>query len=178
MACVPLASATVAVAATLRVTTTTDEPASPAGQCSLREAVATIDAPGIRTDCGTASRRSNTIVLKAGHYTLSVAPTGADDNTSGDLNVTATGPVLITGAGTKATVIDASALGDRVLSIASGAKVTLRRVTVTGGHPPAASPGTPGWLAWAAPLAAQGAAATTSGALARVVASTTAAGWF
>ena len=41
-------------------------------------------------------------------------------------------------------VIDATGLGDRVLSVARGAKVTLIRLTVTGGHPPAGKRGSAG----------------------------------
>ncbi len=45
------------------------------------------------------------------------------------------GPQLtIAGAGTDATVIDASGLGDRVLSIAPGAEVKLSQLRISGGH--------------------------------------------
>jgi hypothetical protein len=87
---------------------------------------------------------SNTIVLGADTYTLSIAPAGADDNVTGDLDVTGTTPLTISGAGTTASVIDATGLGDRVLSVAAGATVTLERFTITGGHAPDGSAGANG----------------------------------
>jgi CSLREA domain-containing protein len=79
----------VAGAATLTVTTTTDTVAAGDGQCSLREAIAAVDTPGAASDCGTANATGNTIVLGPGTYVLSIAPTGGDGNTSGDLDLTA-----------------------------------------------------------------------------------------
>ena len=86
-------SAASAVAATLKVNTTTDETTSGDQLCSLREAIAAANSPGTASDCGTAGSVSNTIVLGAGTYTLSIAPAGADDNATGDLNVTGTTPL-------------------------------------------------------------------------------------
>ena len=133
-----------AVAATLKVNTTADETTSGDGLCSLREAIAAANSPGTASDCGTADSVSNTIVLGAGTYTLSIAPTGADDNTTGDLNVTGTPPLEIIGAGATATVINATGLGDRVLSVTAGATVTLQGLTVTGGHAPDGAAGADG----------------------------------
>ena len=133
-----------AVAATLKVNTTADETTSGDGLCSLREAIAAANSPGTASDCGTADSVSNTIVLGAGTYTLSIAPTGADDNTTGDLNVTGTTPLEIIGAGATATVINATSLGDRVLSVAAGATVTLQGLTITGGHAPDGAAGADG----------------------------------
>jgi CSLREA domain-containing protein len=129
-------SAVSAAAATLNVNTKTDETISGDHLCSLREAIAAANSPGIGSDCGIAGSVSNTIVLGAGTYTLSIAPAGTDDNATGDLNVTGTTPLTITGAGTTASVIDATGLGDRVLSVATGATVTLENLTITGGRPP------------------------------------------
>ena len=125
-----------AAAATLKVSTTTD---SHGHKCSLRAAITAVDSPGVRTSCGKAGRVSNTIVLRAGHYRLTVKPAGADDNTTGDLNVTRSTRVTISGAGSAATVIDASGLGDRMLSISGGSRVTLSRLKISGGHAPNAS---------------------------------------
>jgi hypothetical protein len=144
LACVPFASAGPAAAATLRVNTTKDELATHDRRCSLREAIAAVDAPGRRTDCGTAGRAPNTIVLRAERYLLSIAPAGADGDTSGDLNLPATAPLTIVGAGPGRTVIDASRLGDRALSVANGANLTLRSLRVAGGRAPDAKPGAPG----------------------------------
>ena len=139
-----LGSPLVAAAATLTVNTTKDELGRHDGRCSLREAIEAVNAPWNRTDCGSVSRRSNAIVLRPGRYTLSIPPVGVDDNTSGDLTVSSTAPLTITGAGVRATVIDARRLGDRVLSVASGARLTLVRLRITGGRPPAASKGSSG----------------------------------
>ncbi|HSO99642.1 MAG TPA: M23 family metallopeptidase [Solirubrobacteraceae bacterium] len=129
-----------AAGATLMVNTTRDELASHDRSCSLREAMAAVDSPGRRSDCGTASRRFNTIILRSARYLLTIRPVGADDDTTGDLNVTSSASLAITGAGTGTTVIDASRLGDRALSAATGAKLTLRRMRITGGHAPNAAP--------------------------------------
>jgi CSLREA domain-containing protein len=131
-------------AATLRVTTTADELTSGDGACSLREAIAAANSPGSATDCGTASSTSNTIVLPAGHYALSIPATGADDNSSGDLNVTGHTPLTVSGAGLSATIVDATGLGDRVLSIATGASLTVQRLEISGGHAPAGAAGANG----------------------------------
>lgn len=138
-----LASAA-ASATTLKVTTTKDELSGHHGKCSLRKAIQTVDSPGTRTACGTARRGPNTIELPAGRYRLSIQPKGADGNATGDLNVTGEGRLTIVGRGKADTVIDAAGLGDRALSIAATASVTLRRLTITGGHPAAAKNGSRG----------------------------------
>jgi CSLREA domain-containing protein len=144
VACVALVSPVAAAAATLTVTTTRDELVAHDGRCSLREAIGAVESPGTRTDCGRVSRGSNTIVLGSGRYVLSITAAGADDNTSGDLNVDGAAPLAIAGAGLRATVIDAGGLGDRVLSVASGARLLLSRLSITGGRAPAGSAGAGG----------------------------------
>ena len=144
VSCVPLVSPAAAVAATVTVTTTRDELVVHDGKCSLREAIQTVETPGTRTDCGRVRRGSNTIVLGSGRYGLSIPSRGADDNTSGDLNVDGAPPLKITGAGLRATVIDAGGLGDRVLSVGNGARLALSRLSVTGGRAPAAPAGASG----------------------------------
>jgi hypothetical protein len=119
-----------ALALTLHVNTTTDGlhagacAANTPGQCTLREAIAEGDAaPG------------STITVPAGTYTLTIAPSGADDNTTGDLNITA--PMTITGSGATATIVRAGttpASGiDRVLSISSAGAVTLSGMAIRNG---------------------------------------------
>ena len=142
--CVLLVRPVAAAAATLRVTTITDELVAHDGRCSLREAIEAVRSPATRTDCGRVSRGSNTIVLGSGRYVLSISAAGADDNTSGDLNVDRAAPLTITGAGLRSTVIDAGGLGDRVLSVASGARLVLSRLSITGGRAPAGSAGASG----------------------------------
>ena len=129
-----------AAGATLMVNATRDELTSHDRSCSLREAIVAVDSPGRRTDCGTASRRSNTIILRSERYVLMIRPVGGDDDTTGDLNVTSSAPLAIIGAGAGTTAIDASRLGDRALSVATGAKLTLRGLWIMGGHAPDAAP--------------------------------------
>ncbi|MGI8712064.1 MAG: choice-of-anchor Q domain-containing protein [Solirubrobacteraceae bacterium] len=142
--CVPLVCPVAAAAATLTVTTTKDELAAHNGRCSLREAIEAVETPGARTGCGRVNRGSNTIVLGSGRYVLSIPPRREDDNSSGDLNVDGAASLTITGAGVRATVIDAGELGDRVLSVASGARLVLSRLSITGGRAPAGSAGASG----------------------------------
>ncbi len=74
-----------------------------------------------------------TILLPAGTYTLTIASSGLDDETTGDLNITST--VTLNGAGAAATIIDANQL-DRVIRVDGGmatlANVTLRNGRVSG----------------------------------------------
>ncbi|MGA8719318.1 MAG: CSLREA domain-containing protein, partial [Solirubrobacteraceae bacterium] len=141
---VPLVSPVAAAAATLTVTTTRDELVAHDGRCSLREAIEAVESPGTRTYCGRVTRGSNTIVLGPGRYVLSIPAGGVDDNTSGDLNVDGAAPLTIAGAGLRATVIDAGGLGDRVLSVARGARLVLSRLSIIGGRAPAGPAGASG----------------------------------
>ena len=134
----------VATAATLEVTVKRDPGLAGNRRCSLREAIAAVNSPGVRTPCGRAGRSSNKIVLRAGRYRLSVRPSDTDDNRTGDLNITRARNLTIAGAGSATTVIDASGLGDRVLSITSGARVTLSQLAIHGGHATNGTAGAPG----------------------------------
>ncbi len=156
---VSLASPVAAAAATLTVNTTKDELVPGRAKCSLREAIEAVDVPSSRTTCGAVGRRSNMIVLAAERYTLSIPPSAPDDNSSGDLNVTTNTPLTITSEGGRAAVIDGGSL-DRVVSVASGASVTLTGLTITGGRPPNAPSGQSG-----APGAACGAGGAGSNGL-------------
>src|SRR5580693_7783361 len=123
------AAATPATAATLTVATKSDV-LSPSGRCSLREAISAVNSPGTATACGKAGTGSNTIKLgsapSSSPYMLTITPTGGDDNTTGDLNLSPPGSLTIAGLGAAQTVIDASRLGDRVMTIGNGRTVTLK----------------------------------------------------
>jgi CSLREA domain-containing protein len=112
-----------AAAATLNVSTTTDELTPKDGHCSLREAISAANSPGTASDCGTASSGANTIVLPAGHYTLTLPGAGEDNNLTGDLDIRA--PVTVVGAGAGASIIDANGI-DRVLQVLPGVVATIR----------------------------------------------------
>jgi hypothetical protein len=131
-------------AARLRVTTTRDGLPVHGRRCTLREAIEAVDTPRLRTGCGRVGRRANTIVLSRGRYVLSIPLRGVDDNSSGDLNIAGPAGLTIAGAGARATVIDAAGDGDRVLSVARGARVVLRGLSITGGHARSGSAGSTG----------------------------------
>ena len=141
---VAITHASEATAATITVKINSDPGLIGNHKCSLRLAIAAVNSPGVLTPCGTTSRSSNTIVLGAGHYRLSVRPSGTDDNSSGDLDITGASNLTLVGAGGTATVIDASGLDDRALSIASRANVTVSKLAIHGGQAPSGSTGTQG----------------------------------
>jgi hypothetical protein len=124
-----LAFSGVASAATYTVNTTADQAPAPgacsgaAGDCSLRQAIFEADFNGDESD---------TIVVPAGHYGLTIQP-GSEDTETGDLDVLQS-DVTIEGAGARKTVIDASAIEDRVLEVYPGASLELSGATVTGGN--------------------------------------------
>jgi CSLREA domain-containing protein len=126
-----------AQAATLTVTTTGDP--SGTSQCSLREAIATINAFGTTTVCGTADSSGNTLVLGPHSYTLSIQPSGTDDNNTGDLDLTANIPTTIEGAGVGQTSITGAGFPainpDRLFHVIAGT-VTFRDLALTHGTGP------------------------------------------
>jgi hypothetical protein len=145
-----LLSSTSALAATITVDTTAD-PLTSASEthCSLRYAVAAVDASQPFKGCP-AGDGHDTIVLPAGNYALAIPHSGGSSvNDNGDLNVIPHhgGSVLhIEGAGSDSTTIDASAINDRVITLGldNGLQmdVTISGVTLTGGHAPDGAAGT------------------------------------
>jgi CSLREA domain-containing protein len=83
------------------------------GDCSLRDAVSSVDAGG-------------SIRLPEGFYPLSLAGPGPD---AGDIDLDR--PVTIMGIGETGSFVDASALGDRAFDVK--ADVSLRHLTLLGG---------------------------------------------
>jgi predicted outer membrane repeat protein len=99
------------------------------GGCTLRAAIQAAN----KTPGGT-----NTIKLPAGHFKLTVAPTGTtagsdpNDAAHGDLDVLTNDSVTITGAGSSATTIDANEI-DRAFSVQHGGSLTLSKLTIENG---------------------------------------------
>lgn len=122
-------------AATITVTTTTDELNSD-GDCSLREAIRAANTD-LAVDACPAGNGADTITLPAGNYILALA--GASENAAltGDLDLTE--DLTLNGAGATNTGIDANSL-DRVFHILSGANaVQISGVTIQGGNAPGVS---------------------------------------
>ena len=133
-----------AQAATIAVTTTTDEldsTATSAG-CSLREAIQNInDAALTYTECsnvGGGFGVSDTITVPAGTCTLIGGPT-ENANLSGDFDITK--PLTITGAGQATTIIQAGTVGpptpnasSRVFHVPVNVPVTFGGVTIRNGY--------------------------------------------
>jgi CSLREA domain-containing protein len=118
---VALAGAPNAAAATFTVTRTDDPTPGPCdSDCSLREAVLAANA----------GSGSDTIVVPAGHYRLTIPGPGEDAGTGGDLDLTKS--VTISGAGARSTVIDAVG-GDRVFDVAADTAVQIMDVSIMGG---------------------------------------------
>lgn len=95
------------------------------GDCSLREAILAAAAnPG-----------TDEINLGADTFTLTIPGAGEDVGATGDLDILGVS-VSITGQGPGVTIIDATALGDRVFDVRaeSGATVNLEALTVAGGN--------------------------------------------
>jgi hypothetical protein len=94
------------------------ETASGNGVCTLRAAVM---AANLTTGA--------TIMLPAGTRALTIHAAGADDQTTGDLNVDS--DMSIAGAGSAVSIIDASGLGvDSVFKISAGHVVTMSGLTI------------------------------------------------
>lgn len=150
-----LAVATFALAGTITVTTGVDElDLVPNGNCSLREAIVTVNEQrqlgvGGCSVVGTIGS-NDTIVLPAGTYELSrvAAHLGLDADQDVD-NLDVTRSVTIEGAGAAYTTIDATPMSDRrkaggtryvrlagVFVIHSGTSVNISGVTITGGWAP------------------------------------------
>ncbi|HUZ27799.1 MAG TPA: CSLREA domain-containing protein, partial [Solirubrobacteraceae bacterium] len=125
-ACVPAA----AHAATIHVNTDKDPEAPAPGVCSLREAIIASNTDVAVGGCPAGTSGGNTIELPGGTYVLTIAPTGVDDATTGDLNITA--PVKISGAGLATTAI-VQTRADRVIDDES-AGVQISGVTIRGGY--------------------------------------------
>ncbi len=104
----------------------------PNGNCTFREAIQAANTNTAVDACLAGAAGQDLIELPAATLTLAIAGVNEDGNATGDLDVLEA--VEIRGAGSGATTVDAAGLGDRVLQIADGVKVTLVELTVTGGR--------------------------------------------
>ena len=109
----------------LEVSVNAHIPDGGSGSGSLRDMILTANA----------NAGDDVISLGAGTYLLTITGTGEDLNATGDLDITDTaGSLTIRGAGTAHTVIDASALSDRVMHVIASAHVILEDLTVRNGN--------------------------------------------
>ncbi|MCA9049689.1 MAG: DUF4347 domain-containing protein, partial [Planctomycetaceae bacterium] len=105
---------------TYTVTTTVDEN-NGTGALSLREAIIAANAnPG-----------ADTINLGSGTYVLSRTGDGENAASLGDLDIT--GQITITGQGVINTIIDASAMSDRIFELTGAGNLTLSGMKIIGG---------------------------------------------
>src|SRR5262249_11674754 len=72
------------------------------------------------------------VQLAAGQYSLSIHPTSVQDGASGDVAITAPNLILV-GAGSGSTTINAAGLGDRLFHVKAGAHVKVVGVQSAGG---------------------------------------------
>src|SRR3954451_9199196 len=106
------------------------------GRCSLREAVTAANTgAGVFPDAGECppGQFGDTIALPAGSFKLAIAGTDEDENATGGIDLLTS--VTIAGAGAGSTTVDAEGV-DRVFEVTSGVKLTVRNLTITGGHAP------------------------------------------
>jgi hypothetical protein len=85
------------------------------------------------------------IQLAAGTYNLTIHPTAIQDGASGDIAVTAPN-LIIVGAGSGSTTINAAGLGDRLFHVKNGAHVKFVGVKITGGSASDDNPGIGGGI--------------------------------
>lgn len=121
----------VAYGASYTVTTENDEldgsPICETGSsidCSLREAIVQANA----------NSGSDTIIIPAGEYTLTLGSSGEDSAAEGDLDITdLSGTLTIEGAGEEETIIDGNA-NDRIFDVIENADFTISDVTIQNGN--------------------------------------------
>lgn len=118
----------IARAAVLMVTTPTDE-LNADGDCSLREAIVAANTDTAVDACGAGSG-SDTLLIPAGTYALTLTGAPEDAAASGDLDLLQA--VTLVGAGVDATIIDGNAT-DRVIHVLAQS-VSLNTLTIRNGN--------------------------------------------
>ncbi|MGB0121696.1 MAG: right-handed parallel beta-helix repeat-containing protein [Solirubrobacterales bacterium] len=126
-----LLAGTPAQAAVIDVNTTADQTGMAPG-CSLRQAIRAADLDYVQGGCP-AGIGSDTIRLPGGIYKLTIPGTSESINEKGDLNVQGMGALTIIPATASPVVIDAGGL-DRVLQHGGPGQLTLKDLTIRGGH--------------------------------------------
>lgn len=128
---VSLALAAPLSAATISVTTTTDE-FNTDGDCSLREAIRSANLDGAVDACAAGSG-ADTVSIPAGTYQLAIAGAGEDAALTGDLDLVS--DVTLTGAGAATTIVDGNQTNvhDRVLHVVGAVTVALSGLTLRNG---------------------------------------------
>ena len=129
-------------AGTINVTTLADEyDTTPNGTCSLREAIQSINTDSSFGGCTNPGNAADTIQLSAGTHHLTLKGTGETyDNQNGSLYFNKTdGTLIILGAGSNQTVINAQSFNDRVFkfydsSFDNTMSVAIEGVTIQGGN--------------------------------------------
>jgi CSLREA domain-containing protein len=112
------------------VTTTSDENNAGDGACSLREAILYAEnLNGSNTDCGVKATGTTTINVPAGPYDVPMVAAGAHLA----IGPGGPGPIVIAGAGTTGTIIDAQGVRPRLLLVGADANVTIKNLTLQGG---------------------------------------------
>ncbi len=121
-----------ASAATISVTTMTDEISNPGTGCSLREAVLSANTDASVGGCPTGAG-SDTITIPAGTYgTAGLPGSGEEFAVTGDLDVRGNDALTITGTGK---VVISGGGADRVFDHPSGTgSLEIRNVTIVGGN--------------------------------------------
>ena len=127
--------------AAIVVNTTTDDLTPNDGSVSLRKAIQAINAGSDLGDASIKAARTgtygvnDTIILPAGTYKITIPPSGDDDNTTGDFDISKA--VTIQGAGAGATILDGNGL-DRIFNFELATTpvsytATVNDVTIQGG---------------------------------------------
>jgi len=127
---------TVIAGTTITVNTIVDELNSD-GDCSLREAIQAANADSTVDVCPAGSG-TDTIVLPAGTYTLSLVGTAEDSNVNGDLDISS--GVVIQGGGAASTIIDGNG-DERIFDIRAGGSAAISEVTIRNGAEPSGNGG-------------------------------------
>lgn len=137
MAFASVFTAAPALAATIKVNTTSDEYGTGAA-CSLREAISAAESDAAFGGC-TAGSGPDTIQLQGGKTYIRELPGPADNtNATGDYDIAGEMTIAVKGKGQAK--IDAGGV-DRVLQILPGAKLTASHLTLTNGDVAPAQPG-------------------------------------